>query len=161
LSIRQACKAFRQGRGDKAFRLGKRRRALFANGFISAKYARIGSGVSAGRRVMMRHQYADDSLVVHVGMRIRKLRLERRMTLRDFGKCAGVHPFHVMAIELGQLATTTKTLQSIANALDVAPLDLLNHDPDNDDLGHVIELMRKHPDCIRKIMFKVKQLVAN
>lgn len=42
---------------------------------------------------------------------------EQRMSLRDFGKHAGVHPFHVMAIELGQLATMTKVLHAIAKAL--------------------------------------------
>jgi len=110
---------------------------------------------------MLRQEYAEDSLVARVGMRIRKLRMEQGMSLRDFGKHAGVHPFHVMAIELGQLATTTKTLQAIAKALGVAPVDLLNHDTENDDLGHLVELMRKDPDCVRKIMLKVKPLVEN
>jgi len=110
---------------------------------------------------MLRQQFAEDSLVVRVGMRIRRLRLEQGMSLRDFGKQAGVHPFHVMAIELGQLATTTKTLQAIAKALGVAPLDLLNHDAENDDLGHIVEIMRKQPDCVQKIMRKVRPLVEN
>ena len=110
---------------------------------------------------MLRQQYKEDSLVVRVGMRIRKLRLERGMSLRDFGKHAGVHPFHVMAIELGQLAANTKTLQAIAKALGVAPLDLLNHDPDNDDMGHLVELMRKQPECVQTILLKVRPLVEN
>jgi transcriptional regulator with XRE-family HTH domain len=110
---------------------------------------------------MLRQQYAEDSLVLRVGMRIRKLRMEQGISLRDFGKKAGVHPFHVMAIELGQLATTTKTLRSIANALGVASLDLLNHDPENDDMGHIVEMMRKHPDCVPKIRQKVRALVEN
>lgn len=110
---------------------------------------------------MLRHQYAEDSLVFRVGMRIRKLRIEQRISLREFGKKAGVHPFHVMAIELGQLATTTKTLRAIANALEVAPIDLLNHDTENDDIGHIIEMMRKDPDCIAKIRNKVRPLVEN
>jgi transcriptional regulator with XRE-family HTH domain len=110
---------------------------------------------------MLRQQYAEDSLVFRVGMRIRKLRMEQKISLRNFGKRAGVHPFHVMAIELGQLAANTKTLRSIANALGVAPLDLLNHDPENDDMGHIIEVMRKDPDCVQKIRLKVKPLVAN
>jgi transcriptional regulator with XRE-family HTH domain len=110
---------------------------------------------------MLRQHYGEDSLVVRVGMRIRKLRTEQGVSLRNFGKRAGVHPFHVMAIELGQLATTTKTLQAIAKALDVAPLDLLNHNTENDDLGHIVELMRKQPDCVKKILLKVKPLVEN
>jgi len=110
---------------------------------------------------MLRQQYAEDSLVVRVGMRIRKLRMEQGVSLRDFGKRAGVHPFHVMAIELGQLAANTKTLRSIAGALGVAPMDLLNHDTDGDDLGHLVEMMRKQPESVRKIMLKVRPLVEN
>jgi transcriptional regulator with XRE-family HTH domain len=110
---------------------------------------------------MLRQQYAEDSLVFRVGMRIRKLRMEQKISLRNFGKRAGVHPFHVMAIELGQLAANTKTLRSIANALGVAPLDLLNHDPENDDMGHIIELMRTQPDCVAKIRQRVQPLVEH
>ena len=110
---------------------------------------------------MLRRQYQEDSLVFRVGMRIRKLRMEQRVSLRDFGKRAGVHPFHVMAIELGQLAANTKTLRSIAKALGVAPLDLLNHDAENDDLGHIVEAMRKDPDCVQTILRRVKPLVEN
>ncbi|MBK9267045.1 MAG: helix-turn-helix transcriptional regulator [Polyangiaceae bacterium] len=110
---------------------------------------------------MLRQQYAEDSLVVRVGKRIRKLRKERGLSLRDFGKIAGVHPFHVMSIELGQLAANTRTLRAIAKALDVAPLDLLNHDTENDDIGHIVEMMRRQPECVRKIMLKVRPLVEN
>lgn len=110
---------------------------------------------------MLRRQYEENSLVFRVGMRIRKLRNEQGFSLRDFGKLSGVHPFHVMAIELGQLAANTKTLRSIANALGVAPLDLLNHDPENDDMGHLVELMRKQPDYVQKIKLKVRPLVEN
>lgn len=110
---------------------------------------------------MLRQQYAEDSLVVRVGMRIRRLRREQGVSLRDFGKRAGVHPFHVMAIELGQLAANTKTLRLIASGLGVSPLDLLNHDTDGDDLGHLVELMRTQPESVRKIMTKVRPLVEN
>jgi transcriptional regulator with XRE-family HTH domain len=110
---------------------------------------------------MLRRQYEENSLVFRVGMRIRKLRIEQKISLRNFGKRAGVHPFHVMAIELGQLAANTKTLRSIAKALGVAPLDLLNHDPENDDMGHIIELMRKDPEYVQKIKLKVQPLVEN
>ena len=110
---------------------------------------------------MLRVQYAYDSLVVRVGVRIRKLRMGQGLSLRHFGKHAGVHPFHVMAIELGQVAANAITLQSIACALGVAPLDLLNHGAENDDMGHLVELMRKDPDYIQKIKIKVQPLVEN
>jgi len=104
---------------------------------------------------MLRRQYAEDSLVIRVGMRIRKLRIERGLTLRDFGLRAGVHPFHVMAIELGQLATTTKTLQAIAKGLGVAPVDLLNHDAEHDDVGYIVEKIRQDPDVLRLVNAKL------
>lgn len=110
---------------------------------------------------MSGRQYVADSLVVCVGMRIRKLRMEQRVSLRDFGKRAGVHPFHVMAIELGQLAANTRTLRSIAKALGVAPFDLLNHDTDGDDLGHLVELMRTQPESVRKIKQRIECRVSN
>lgn len=110
---------------------------------------------------MLRREYAEDSLVVRVGMRIRKLRVEQRISLRDFGKRAAVHPFHVMAIELGQLAANTKTLRAIAKGLGVEPFDLLNHDIENDDIGHIIEMMRKQPDSVHKIRLIVRPLVRS
>jgi transcriptional regulator with XRE-family HTH domain len=113
---------------------------------------------SQNGRIMLRRHYAEDSLVFRVGMRIRRLRLERRLTLRDFGKLAGVHPFHVMAIELGQSAATTKTLQSIANALGVAPVDLLNCDIENDDMAYIVERMRQDPEAQRMLIAKLQGL---
>jgi len=106
-------------------------------------------------RSMSRRRWTDDSLVICVGMRIRKLRIERRMSLRDFGKHAGVHPFHVMAIELGQLSATTKTLRAIAKGLGVAPVDLLNHDPENDDMAYIVERIRQDPEVRRMVLTRL------
>jgi transcriptional regulator with XRE-family HTH domain len=138
-------------------RLGRvSRETKFAlSGFVDVLNMHKG-GVS-----MVRQQYTDDSLVSRVGMRIRKLRKEQGVSLRDFGKRAGLHPFHVMTIELGQLAANTRTLRAIAKALGVEPLDLLNHDPDRDDLGFIIELMRKQPEVVQRIKLKVRPLVEN
>lgn len=112
------------------------------------------------RKRNMTQAHADDSLVVRVGARIRKLRSEQGVGLRDFGKRAGVHPFHVMAIELGQLATSTKTLQRIATTLGVTPADLLNHGADNDELGQLYELLRKHPEKVRQTFETTNVLVV-
>jgi transcriptional regulator with XRE-family HTH domain len=104
--------------------------------------------------MVLRAQYADDSLVAKVGARIRKLRTEQGASLREFGKRAGVHPFHVMAVELGQLAANTKTLRRIADALGVTPVDLLNVEPD-DDAGAILEHLRLHPGSVRAVMLRV------
>lgn len=105
---------------------------------------------------MLGQQYAENSLVFRVGVRIRKLRLDQGISLRNFGKLAGVHPFHVMAIELGQVAATVTTLRAIAKGLGVTPLDLLNHDTTNDDIGYLVEMMRKQPDFVQRMMLRVK-----
>ncbi len=110
---------------------------------------------------MKREPYAPDSLVALVGHRIRRLRMEQGTSLREFGKKAGLHPFHVMAIELGQLAANTRTLRAIAGALGVAPSDLLNHDAENDNTGALFELMRKQPETIARIRTLVTPLVVN
>jgi len=98
-----------------------------------------------------RERYADDSLVARVGARIRNLRMVQGLSLREFGKLAGVHPFHVMAIELGQLAANTKTLGSIAKALGVTSVDLLNHGADDDDAGAIREMMRTNPAMVERV----------
>jgi DNA-binding XRE family transcriptional regulator len=74
-----------------------------------------------------RTTYPHDSLIAQVGRRIRALRNERGITLREFGKLAGLHPFHVMAVELGQVSANLHTIRAIAKALGVTPADLLNH----------------------------------
>lgn len=104
---------------------------------------------------MKKQQYPEDSLVAQVGKRIRALRNEQGTSLRDFGKKAGVHPFHVMAIELGQLAANTRTLQNIAGALGVKVYDLLDCN-ENDDHGQLIEMMRKQPESVRQVQLRVK-----
>ncbi len=110
---------------------------------------------------MTRKQYPEDSLVVRVGMRIRKLRLEQHISIRDFGKKAGLNPFHVMAIELGQLAANTRTLRLIASALGVSSLDILNCDAENDDLGYLIELMRTKPKAVQALKEYAESRVIN
>lgn len=105
---------------------------------------------------MLHKQYAENSLVVRVGMRIRKLRIEQKLSLRKLGALSGVHPFHVMAVELGQLAATTKTLKGIARGLGLTALDLLNCDSKHDDIGYIIEAMRTRPECVEQIRRMVK-----
>jgi transcriptional regulator with XRE-family HTH domain len=106
----------------------------------------------------MEAKYNEDSLVVRVGARIRALRTERGLSLRDLGKVAGVHSFHVMAVELGQLAATTKTLQAIAGALGVTPADLLNVDAETDDAGAVLEFMRRDPSRVAEVGAMAQEL---
>jgi transcriptional regulator with XRE-family HTH domain len=93
-------------------------------------------------------------------MRIRKLRVERGLTIVDLIKRTGIHAAHIKNIESGKHSANARTLRAIAKALDVTPADLLNHDVD-DDIGYLVELMRKWPDCAKDILRRVKPLVVN
>jgi transcriptional regulator with XRE-family HTH domain len=89
-------------------------------------------------------------------MRIRALREQQSLTLRAFGERAGVHPSHVMAIELGQLAANSETLRAIAVGLGVTSADLLNHGAEPDDLGGIVELLRQQPALVPIALARVK-----
>jgi transcriptional regulator with XRE-family HTH domain len=99
-----------------------------------------------------------NSLVTHVGMRIRDLRLKQGLSLRAFGKHGGLNPNHVMAIELGQMAANTTTLRAIAAALGVTAADLLNHGTDDEDLGSIAELLRTCPEVVPLMLARLKPL---
>lgn len=108
-----------------------------------------------------KNTHAADSLVALVGKRIRQLRTARDLSLRELGKIAGVHPMHVMAVELGQVAASTKTIKAIAKGLEVEPLDLLNFDTEHDDIGAIVEAMRVKPELVQTVRQRAQLLVVN
>jgi ribosome-binding protein aMBF1 (putative translation factor) len=101
----------------------------------------------------------EEQFIIAVGQRIRKLRSEHGYSLREFGKRSGVHPFHLMAIELGQLAANTRTLRAIANGLDVRLMDLLNTGDDN--LEFIVEAMRTNPMALESVRAYATNRVVN
>jgi transcriptional regulator with XRE-family HTH domain len=104
-----------------------------------------------------RKWYPADSLIAQVGARIRALRNEQGISLREFGKLSGVHPFHVMAVELGQASANIRTLAAIAKALGVTPADLLNCR--EDDWEQIVELLRRNPEMVKATIARIKPLV--
>ena len=112
--------------------------------------------IPQARRKRPAGPYPADSLVGRVGARIRALREQQGLTLRAFGERAQVHPFHVMAIELGQLAANSETLRAIAVGLGVTSADLLNHGAEPDDLGGIVELLRQQPALVPIALARVK-----
>jgi transcriptional regulator with XRE-family HTH domain len=100
--------------------------------------------------------YPHETLTAQVGMRIRALRNEQGIPLREFGKLAGVHPFHVMAVELGQASANIRTLAAIAKALGVTPADLLNRREDVRE--QIVELLRRNPEMVPGVLAKVKPM---
>jgi hypothetical protein len=53
---------------------------------------------------------------------------------------------------------TTSTLYAIAKGLNVQPFDLLNHDPDDSDVGFLLEAMRQHPECVAIVNAQISAL---
>ncbi len=54
-------------------------------------------------------------------------------------------------MESGLTSINVRTLQKIAQALRVEPYDLLNHTPENDDIGYIVEKMRQDPATRRRV----------
>lgn len=52
-----------------------------------------------------------------VGAEIKRRREEQGLTLRDLGERTGVHPFHIPAIEKGEVDAFLSTLKRIAQGL--------------------------------------------
>lgn len=94
---------------------------------------------------MARDRVVISDFIAKVGARVRDLRFERGLSIRKLAKLAGCSADGVLQIELGRSAFTTKTLRKLATALGVEPVDILNCDAQADDLGWVVEMMRREP----------------
>lgn len=86
-----------------------------------------------------------------VGARIRFLRMERGLTGRKLAELAKCSASNIPLIELGRSSIQMNNLRKIARALQVEPFDLLNHDPESDDIGYIIEKMRHDPATRRLV----------
>ncbi len=62
----------------------------------------------------------------HVGLKIRNLRKERNLSQEDFADKCGLHRTYIGAVERGERNITLKTLETIAEALDVMVGELIN-----------------------------------
>jgi transcriptional regulator with XRE-family HTH domain len=101
----------------------------------------------------MTNRIGAGDIAARVGARIESLRLERGFSLRKLAKMAECSISTVSFMESGLSSITVRTLQKIARALRVEPYDLLNHTPENDDIGYIIEKMRQNP-ATRKLVKK-------
>lgn len=61
-------------------------------------------------------------------------------------------------IESGLTSIHARTLHKIAQALQVRPFDLLNHSPENDDIGYIAEKLRNDPAALAKVKTRVEVL---
>jgi len=68
----------------------------------------------------------------NVGDRIKKMRIERNLTLKDIEARAGVSATHVSEVERGRASPTVGALVKIAAALAVEPAHLVEEDGNTD-----------------------------
>ena len=60
------------------------------------------------------------------GAKLRRLRRERAMSLRDLGERSGIAFDTINRLELGKQGAQPRTLRALAAALNVEPLELMN-----------------------------------
>ena len=98
-----------------------------------------------------------------VGARVRELRLERNMSLADLANAGGLSKGHLSSVERGFAAMTIESIERIAKALDLRPLDLLAL-PTEDERAHVMDLVRQLPASevkkLRRELTKTAQAAA-
>jgi transcriptional regulator with XRE-family HTH domain len=99
----------------------------------------------------MTNRNSAGDIAARVGARIRFLRLERGLSVRKFAEIAKCCASNIAHIEMGRSSIQMHVLRKIARALRVEPFDLLNHDPENDDIGYIVEKMRQDPATRRLV----------
>lgn len=94
-------------------------------------------------------------MLVCLGRRIQSLRENRRMTQEDFEEKSGINARYLSAVECGKRNITIKTLEKIAEGLDVELYELFlfkeKEEPEQ-NLRKAIEKMLKEADK-KKIEF--------
>lgn len=88
---------------------------------------------------------AHAALMARVGARIECLRLERGLSIHNLARMAECSIGYLLLMESGVASINVCTLEKLARALQVEPFDLLNHSPENDDGGWILEMLRKYP----------------
>jgi transcriptional regulator with XRE-family HTH domain len=88
------------------------------------------------------------------GERMRSLRRDLGISLRELSIASGISKGHLSSIEQGLAAITTETIERIANGLDLSPLLLLAF-PDEDELAATVDLIRQLPTTRRKKLRRI------
>jgi transcriptional regulator with XRE-family HTH domain len=104
----------------------------------------------------MGKQNTSCNFAIRVGARIESLRLERGLSVRNLAQMVECSIGHLSLMESGLSSINVCTLQKIARALQVVPFDLLNHTPENDNIGYIVEKMRQDPAALAKVKAQLK-----
>lgn len=96
---------------------------------------------------------------MHPPNRIRALRKARKMTLASLGEATGYDKSHMAYVEKSERALSLTMMRKIADALDVAPADLLVDDDAglrlDDDERKIIASYRSLTDSDRRKMLSI------
>jgi transcriptional regulator with XRE-family HTH domain len=71
----------------------------------------------------------EDELPIRVGANVRTLRQIRKLSQEQLADRAGIHRTQLAAVERGRRNLTLKSLERLADALDVEPAELLKEPP--------------------------------
>jgi len=100
-------------------------------------------------------------IVALVGARIEYLRIERGLSVRTLAQMAECSAAHLSHMESGLASMNVLTLEKIARALQVEPFDLLNYEPENHDVGYIVEKLRQEPAAIMKVKAQVATAIGD
>lgn len=98
-----------------------------------------------------------------IGGNIKKIRLERGLSLNETARKAGVAPAYLSTLETGKKTNPSlDVLKKIAEVLAVNPNDLLNENYDDEfsdyELNKLVELAKKASPAVRKKMLKIIEM---
>jgi transcriptional regulator with XRE-family HTH domain len=99
-----------------------------------------------------------------IGKRIKRFRMERKLSQEDLGEFISLNPHYISQIENGRRIPSVDTLIMIANALEVSADDLLVDLLTHLNASTVIEAHKLIADCNdneRQILIRVLQFTKN
>ncbi|HRI71515.1 MAG TPA: helix-turn-helix transcriptional regulator [Polyangium sp.] len=101
---------------------------------------------------MARQRVVKSDFMAKIGARVLELRLERGFTLRKLADAADCSVDCIRQIEMGRSGFTTRILQNLAQGLGVKPFDILNHDTQTNDVGWLLEALRRDPESVGRVL---------
>lgn len=100
----------------------------------------------------------DRDLAIVIGKRVRALRVEKNLSLKDLAAKSGVAQSALVEAEKGTSFATVVTLDKLAQAFGVTPADLVNGT--EDDIGYLVETMRTNPKTIQFVKDEATRMIA-
>ena len=86
---------------------------------------------------------------INLGVRLRTLRQQRGLTLRELARQAGCSPSFISQLELNQASPTIANFEKICDALKISIVDVLREEPHLNEPVRVMLESDKHPVAMR------------